>query len=46
MLGLSGIGYELLRLFDEENIPSVLVLEPPVNNSLSKSTKKEKFVSI
>lgn len=46
MLGLSGIGYELLRLFDEENIPSVLVLEPPVNNSLSKSTKEEEFVSI
>ncbi len=29
MLGLSGIGYELLRLAEPEKVPSVLVLEPP-----------------
>jgi lantibiotic modifying enzyme len=30
MLGLAGIGYELLRLAEPELVPSVLVLAPPV----------------
>ncbi len=30
MLGLAGIGYELLRLAEPERVPSVLVLSPPV----------------
>lgn len=30
MLGLSGIGYQLLRLADPEEVPSVLVLDLPV----------------
>ncbi|MFO0981517.1 MAG: type 2 lanthipeptide synthetase LanM family protein, partial [Planctomycetota bacterium] len=29
MLGLAGIGYQLLRLSQPENVPSVLLLEPP-----------------
>jgi type 2 lantibiotic biosynthesis protein LanM len=29
MLGLAGIGYQLLRLADPQTIPSVLLLEPP-----------------
>ena len=29
MVGLAGIGYELLRLAEPEHVPSVLVLEPP-----------------
>jgi type 2 lantibiotic biosynthesis protein LanM len=29
MLGLAGIGYQLLRLADPQSIPSVLLLEPP-----------------
>lgn len=29
MVGLAGIGYELLRLADPWNVPSVLILEPP-----------------
>ena len=29
MTGLAGIGYELLRLAEATNIPSILVLEPP-----------------
>ncbi len=34
MTGLAGIGYELLRLAEPTRVPSVLVLEPPVLNSL------------
>ncbi|WP_040441749.1 lanthionine synthetase LanC family protein [Ktedonobacter racemifer] len=30
MMGLSGIGYELLRLAEPERVPSVLLLAPPV----------------
>lgn len=30
MMGLSGIGYELLRLAEPERVPSVLILAPPV----------------
>ena len=30
MTGLSGIGYQLLRLADPDRIPSVLLLDPPV----------------
>ena len=30
MVGLSGIGYQLLRLAEPRKVPSVLVLEPPV----------------
>ncbi len=29
MTGLSGIGYQMLRLADPDRVPSVLVLEPP-----------------
>jgi lantibiotic modifying enzyme len=29
MHGLAGIGYELLRLAEPENVPSVLLLAPP-----------------
>lgn len=29
MLGLAGIGYGFLRLYDPENVPSVLLLAPP-----------------
>jgi type 2 lantibiotic biosynthesis protein LanM len=29
MVGLAGIGYELLRLADPERLPSALILEPP-----------------
>ena len=29
MVGLAGIGYQLLRLAEPEKVPSVLVLEPP-----------------
>lgn len=29
MTGLAGIGYELLRLAEPTNLPSILVLEPP-----------------
>jgi lantibiotic modifying enzyme len=29
MLGLAGIGYQLLRLAHPQSIPSVLLLEPP-----------------
>ena len=29
MVGLAGIGYELLRLADPAVIPSILLLEPP-----------------
>jgi lantibiotic modifying enzyme len=32
MTGLSGIGYQLLRLADPEGVPSVLALEPPRQN--------------
>lgn len=32
MLGLSGIGYGLLRLADPYNVPAVVLLEPPVNH--------------
>lgn len=32
MTGLAGIGYELLRLAEPENVPSVLLLEPPCGN--------------
>lgn len=46
MLGLAGIGYELLRLFDEKSIPSVLVLEPPVNIKLSKSITNKDYISV
>jgi type 2 lantibiotic biosynthesis protein LanM len=34
MTGLAGIGYELLRLTEPTRVPSVLVLEPPVPNSI------------
>jgi type 2 lantibiotic biosynthesis protein LanM len=34
MTGLAGIGYELLRLAEPTRVPSVLVLEPPVPNSI------------
>ena len=30
MLGLAGIGYQMLRLAEPDRIPSVLVLAPPV----------------
>jgi lantibiotic modifying enzyme len=30
MIGLAGIGYELLRLGEPDNVPSVLILAPPV----------------
>ena len=30
MLGLAGIGYQLLRLAEPERVPSVLVLAPPI----------------
>jgi len=30
MLGLAGIGYELLRLAEPDWVPSVLMLAPPV----------------
>jgi len=30
MTGLSGIGYQLLRLAHPERVPSVMVLEPPL----------------
>ncbi len=30
MLGLAGIGYEMLRLAEPDLVPSVLVLAPPV----------------
>jgi lantibiotic modifying enzyme len=29
MVGLAGIGYQLLRLAEPENVPSALVLAPP-----------------
>lgn len=29
MLGLAGIGYFYLRLYDPDNVPSVLILQPP-----------------
>jgi lantibiotic modifying enzyme len=29
MTGISGIGYQLLRLFDPERMPSILTLAPP-----------------
>lgn len=37
-LGLSGIGYQLLRFYDWENVPSILCLETPnsLNNVLHK----------
>lgn len=31
MIGLAGIGYELLRLAEPDRVPSILVLEPPQN---------------
>ncbi|HEY9634724.1 MAG TPA: type 2 lanthipeptide synthetase LanM family protein [Coleofasciculaceae cyanobacterium] len=34
MTGLAGIGYELLRLAEPTRVPSVLMLEPPVPNSI------------
>jgi lantibiotic modifying enzyme len=30
MLGLAGIGYQMLRLAEPDRVPSVLVLAPPV----------------
>jgi lantibiotic modifying enzyme len=30
MLGLAGIGYQMLRLADPDRVPSVLLLAPPV----------------
>jgi lantibiotic modifying enzyme len=30
MMGLAGIGYELLRLAEPWRVPSVLALEPPL----------------
>ena len=33
MVGLAGIGYELLRLAEPERVPSVLTLEPPILHS-------------
>ena len=32
MMGLSGIGYQLLRLALSDQVPSVLLLEPPIQN--------------
>ncbi len=32
MVGLAGIGYELLRLAEPRKVPSVLILEPPYMN--------------
>jgi lantibiotic modifying enzyme len=29
MVGLSGIGYQLLRLAEPDRVPSVLLLAPP-----------------
>jgi lantibiotic modifying enzyme len=34
MTGLAGIGYGLLRLAEPKRVPSVLVLEPPVPNTI------------
>lgn len=34
MTGLAGIGYELLRLAAVEQVPSVLLLNPPTRNSI------------
>ncbi|MFW6247224.1 MAG: type 2 lanthipeptide synthetase LanM family protein [bacterium] len=33
MLGLSGIGYGILKTFWEKDVPSILLLEPPQNNT-------------
>ncbi|MCC5661572.1 type 2 lantipeptide synthetase LanM family protein [Nostoc sp. XA010] len=38
MTGLAGIGYGLLRLAEPTRVPSVLVLEPPLNISVVKAT--------
>ena len=42
MLGLSGIGYELLRLVDPEFVPSILLLQsPPENCRIDRVTRSE-----
>jgi lantibiotic modifying enzyme len=37
MTGLAGIGYGLLRLAEPTRVPSVLVLEPPLNSPVVKA---------
>ena len=32
MVGLAGIGYQLLRIAEPDRVPSILLLEPPVCN--------------
>ncbi len=42
MLGLSGIGYELLRLVDQEFVPSILSLQSPQTlNMMERVTRSE-----
>jgi type 2 lantibiotic biosynthesis protein LanM len=45
MVGLAGIGYELLRLAEPERVPSVLVLEPPKLNSLAQEEDERTIFS-
>ncbi|MBD1823042.1 type 2 lantipeptide synthetase LanM [Cyanobacteria bacterium FACHB-DQ100] len=45
MTGVSGIGYELLRLVDPARVPSVLVLEPPRLNYTGQGFNRLSVVS-
>lgn len=45
MLGLSGIGYQLLRLADPEGIPSVLVLDLPMTVPTRSEVRRTSRVS-
>lgn len=40
MTGLAGIGYGLLRLVDEQNVPSVLTLDPPASQERASRPSK------
>lgn len=43
MVGLAGIGYQLLRLAAPEKVPSVLLLAPPLEERLRNSERDAKL---